>query len=87
LTFRGSAWTPGLDCFVQIDADSDQSEVPDVLDYFFSYDIGHAVFCCDKEQFGLKVGKFKVPYNRARRDAARTIRRLALGMHPVFRNF
>lgn len=69
LTFGGHAYTPDLRYFFQFDGDSDQAEVSDWLDYFIRYDFGHDLFCWEEGRLGLRAGKWKLPYNRARQEA------------------
>ncbi len=69
LTLQGHAYTSDLKYFMQFDGDSDGAEAVDFLDYYFAYDIGHHRCCLDQRRFGFKVGKWKVPYNRARNES------------------
>ena len=68
LTFQGNAYSPDIRYFIQFDGDSDQSEVSDWLDYYIAADLGHMAGC-EKGSFGVKVGKFKLPFSRARAES------------------
>ena len=65
LTFQGSVYTPDLKYFIQFDGDDDQAQVSDWLDYFIRYDFGHAAGL-KAGRLGLRLGQWKLPYNRAR---------------------
>ncbi len=68
LTFQGNVYSTDLRYFIQFDGDSDQSEVADWLDYYITADVGHAAGF-DPGSFGIKVGKWKLPYSRARAES------------------
>lgn len=69
LTFGGHAYTPDLEYYLQLDGDGDQGEVIDLLDYYFHYDVGHDAFGWRQGRLALRVGKWKLPYNRTRHEA------------------
>jgi hypothetical protein len=70
LIFSGYVYTPDLAYHIKLDGDSDETEGVDLLDYYVTYDFGHDVLCCDEGRLGLKVGKWKVPFHRARQEAS-----------------
>ncbi|MCB9941939.1 MAG: hypothetical protein H6823_27190 [Planctomycetaceae bacterium] len=69
LTFGGHAYTPDLQYYIQLDGDGDQDEVIDLLDYYFTYDLGHDLFGWTNGRLGMQVGKWKLPFNRTRAEA------------------
>lgn len=69
LQFGGHVYTQDLRYFLQFDGDSDQSEVSDWLDYYITYDLGHSLWLLDKGRLGLRAGKWKLPFNRARAES------------------
>ena len=66
LIFTGNVFTPDLAYHIKIDGDSDDGEVLDLLDAFATYDVGHALLECSPGTFGIKGGKWKMPFHRAR---------------------
>lgn len=68
LQFQGNAYSPDIRYFIQFDGDSDQGGVSDWLDYYVTADVGHAAGC-DAGVLGFKVGKWKLPFNRARAES------------------
>jgi hypothetical protein len=66
LTFGGHAYTPDLTYFLQLDGDSDDAEFVDLLDYVVSYDVGHDRLGWQQGRLGIRAGKWKLPFNRAR---------------------
>ena len=69
LIFSGNIFTPDLAYHIKFDADSDDAEFVELLDGYATYDIGHALFDCAPLTFGIKGGKWKVPYHRARQES------------------
>ena len=69
LVVQGHIYTPDLQYFLQIDGDSDQSETADWLDYFIRFDVGRHLLGWEKGRFGIRTGKWKMPYNRARQES------------------
>lgn len=68
LTFQGNVYSPDVRYFVQLDGDSDQGAISDWLDYYVSADLGHAAGC-RKGSFGIRVGQWKLPFNRTRAES------------------
>lgn len=66
LLFSGFALSRDLKYFIQIDADDNQTQRLDLLDYYLSYDIGHDQFELDAGTLGFRTGRWKVPFNRSR---------------------
>jgi hypothetical protein len=66
LVFSGSAFTPDFNYFVQMDGRSSSGDNLRLLDYFLSYDVGHHKLGLDKGQFGLRTGRWKMPFHMAR---------------------
>lgn len=66
LGFSGYALTPDLKYFFQLDGDDNQNQRIDLLDYFLSYDIGHDQLRLAAGQLGIRVGRWKIPFNRSR---------------------
>jgi hypothetical protein len=52
-----------------MDADSDAREVVDMLDYYVTYDFGHDLFCWEKKKLAVRLGKWKIGFNRAREES------------------
>jgi hypothetical protein len=71
LALAGHAYTPSLHYFMQLDGNSDREGTCDWLDAFLTYDIGYEVFGCREELAGLIVGKWKMPFSRARMESGR----------------
>jgi hypothetical protein len=69
LVFSGNAFSPDLFYFAQLDGDSDDRAQVDMIDYYLNYDIGHGVWGCESGLFGVKVGKYRMPFARARQDS------------------
>lgn len=70
LIFTGTVYTPDLAYHIKLDADSDETEGVDLLDWYTTYDVGHGVFDCAPGAFGIKAGKWKMPFHRARQEAS-----------------
>jgi len=66
LVFSGFALRQELKYFIQIDADDNQTQRLDLLDYYLSYDVGHDQFGLDAGTIGIRAGRWKVPFNRTR---------------------
>lgn len=69
LVFRGHAYNSNFKYFFQLDADSDARETVDMLDYYVTYDFGNDLFCWDKGKLALRLGKWKIGFNRAREES------------------
>ncbi len=65
----GHAYSPDFQYFFQMDADSDESEVVDMLDYYVTYDIGHDLMGADRRRIAVRVGKWKIPFARSREES------------------
>lgn len=66
LLFSGFALKKDLEYFIQIDADDNQTQRLDLLDYYLSYDVGHDQFGLDAGTIGVRTGRWKIPFNRSR---------------------
>ncbi|MEM8666941.1 MAG: hypothetical protein AAGG48_05465 [Planctomycetota bacterium] len=66
LVFSGSAFNPDFSYFVQLDGRSSSGDDFRLLDYFLSYDLGHAQFGLKPGTFGFRTGKYKMPFTMAR---------------------
>jgi hypothetical protein len=73
LVFSGHVFSPDLGYFFQFDGNSDRSTDAIFLDWFVTYDLGHNVFCCEENKLGVKLGKWKVPFNRSREESGRRL--------------
>lgn len=71
LTLAGHVYSPSFGYFIQLDGDSDQEAVCDWLDSFVTYDVGHDVFGWRRDRFGVKLGKWKMPFSRSREETGR----------------
>jgi hypothetical protein len=69
LVFNGHAFSSNFQYFFQFDGDSDAAEVVDVLDYYITYDFGRDLFCWDKGRLRLRLGRWKIGFNRAREES------------------
>ena len=69
LVFDGYAFDPTFRYFFQMDADSDAAETVDMLDYYITYDFGHDLFCYEQNRLALRLGKWKIGFNRAREES------------------
>lgn len=84
LVFSGHAYTPDLTYFLQLDGDSDQGETVDWLDAFVSYDAGHQHLELQPGALGVRLGKWRMPYSRARREAGFKLQFADRSMASVF---
>jgi hypothetical protein len=66
LLFSGFALSQDLEYFIQIDADDNQLQRLDLLDYYISYDVGHDQLGLAAGELGIRVGRWKIPFNRSR---------------------
>lgn len=73
LIFSGHAFTENLDYFLQLDGDSDGGHVADFFDYYLTFDLGNELLDYDKGHFGIRAGKWKVPFNRARAESGKDL--------------
>ncbi len=69
LILTGSVFTPDIAYHIKIDGDSDEMEGLDLFDAYATYDVGHALLECSPGTFGVKAGKWKVPFHRARQES------------------
>jgi hypothetical protein len=69
LVFDGHAFKPSFQYFLQLDADSDAGNVVDMLDYYVTYDLGKDLFCWHENRFRLRLGQWKIGFNRAREES------------------
>ena len=69
LVFDGHAFNSSFGYFFQLDGDSDVGEVVDLLDYYVTYDFGRDLFCWDEGKLALRLGKWKIGFNRAREES------------------
>ncbi len=70
LIFRGHVYSEDLTYHIKLDGDSDGRQTVDLLDCYFTYDLGHHDLGWNKGHFGLKFGQWKIPYSRSRAEAA-----------------
>lgn len=68
LILTGNVFTPDLAYHIKIDADSDETEGLDLLDGYATYDVGHSLREWSPGTFGIKAGKWKMPFHRARQE-------------------
>lgn len=66
LIFHGHLISPDFNYFIQFDGDSDAGNVVDLLDFFIDWDVGHEFCCYREDELRIRVGQWKVPFNRAR---------------------
>jgi hypothetical protein len=71
LSFGGHVYSPSLGYFFQLDGNSDQANDASFLDYIFTYQLGEEVFGWEENSFGIKIGKWKVPFSRSREESGR----------------
>jgi hypothetical protein len=84
LGFSGHAFTPDLEFFLQFDGNTDNQTETRFLDYFATYDVGHALFGHDQDQLGLKFRKWKVPFSRSRVESGRLLQSTGRASANVF---
>jgi hypothetical protein len=84
LSFSGIALSPDLKYFFQFDADDNQTQRLDLLDYFISYDIGHDQLGLAAGQMGIRVGRWKIPFNRSRHTSGLNLQFADRSMAGVF---
>ncbi len=66
LVFSTSAFNSNFSTFVQLDGRSSSGDDIRLLDYFLSWDVGHARLGLERGQLGFRTGKYKVPFTMAR---------------------
>lgn len=66
LIFSGVAFNPDFHFLIQLDGRSSSGDDVRLLDYYLSYDVGHAKLGLQRGQFGLRTGKYKMPFTLAR---------------------
>ncbi len=66
IVLSGHALTRDLSYFVQLDGRSDASDALRILDYYFAYDLSHALLNEAPGTLGIKAGLYKMPFSLAR---------------------
>ncbi len=99
LILSGNAFSTDLAYFVQLDGRSNSGDVMRLLDYYFTYDVGHGWLDLDENTIGLKTGLYKIPFSLARWSSGKEFqftdrsvssmyfdvnRSLALGLYGTF---
>ena len=84
LIFAGYAYSTDLNYFIQLDGDSDQSAQVDLLDYYIRYDVGHDLNWFDDGKLGVRLGQWKMPFNRARAESGTKLQFADRSMASVF---
>ena len=91
LSFTSSAFNSDFRTFVQLDGRSSSGDDIRMLDYYLSWDIGHARFGLERGTVGLVTGKYKMPFTMARwlsgRDFEFSDRSVASTFFDVNRSF
>jgi hypothetical protein len=91
LSFSTAAFNSNFRTFVQIDGRSSNGDDIRLLDYYLSWDIGHAKFGLERGTFGVVTGKYKMPFSMARwlsgRDFEFSDRSVASTFFDVNRSF
>jgi len=64
--FSGTAFNPDFAYFIQLDGRSSSGETVRLLDYSLSFDVGHRQFGFSPGTFGVRTGKYKMPFSMAR---------------------
>ncbi|MDP6722814.1 MAG: porin, partial [Pirellulaceae bacterium] len=73
LSFSGHILSRDMKYFFQFDGNSDRSTDAIFLDYFTTFDLGHSLFGIEENRFGIKLGKWKVPFSRSREESGRLL--------------
>jgi hypothetical protein len=84
LLFSGKALSQDLKYFIQIDADDNQLQRLDLLDYYISYDVGHNQLGLNPGEFGVRLGRWKIPFNRSRHTSGLNLQFADRSMAGVF---
>ena len=66
LLFSGVAFNPDFSYLIQLDGRSSSGDDVRLLDYYLSFDFGHARLGLRKGEFGFRTGKYKMPFTMAR---------------------
>lgn len=66
IVLGGHAYTEDLTYFVQIDGRSNSGDDIRLLDYYFQFDLAHRLWNCEPGTFGVKAGRYKMPFSMAR---------------------
>jgi hypothetical protein len=69
--FSGSAFSPDIRYFVQMDGRSSRGDEFRLLDYVLDIDIGRRVWDLDRDVLVFKAGQYKVPFTLSRYLSAR----------------
>lgn len=73
LSFGGHILSPDLKYFFQFDGNSDAATDVAFLDYFATFDLGRYFLGPESSSFGVKLGKWKVPFSRSREETGRML--------------
>ncbi len=66
LIFSGHAFSSDLSYLVQLDGRSNAGDNLRILDYYFTFDLGHRLGNRDPGTIGFKAGLYKMPFSLAR---------------------
>ncbi len=66
LILSGHAFTTDFRYLIQFDGRSSASDQLRILDYYLTYDLGHALWGLDSDTVGFKAGLYKMPFTLAR---------------------
>ncbi|TWU04352.1 porin family protein [Stieleria varia] len=66
IIFSGHAFSPDLTYQLQLDGRSNSGDALRILDYYFTYDVGHHQWDCSPGTFGFRAGLYKMPFSFAR---------------------
>ncbi len=69
LVFSGQAFSPDFSYLAQLDGDTDDASTADFIDYALRYDFGHALLDLDAGSLVMRLGKYRLPFTRARQDS------------------
>ncbi len=73
LGIDGHVYSPDLQYFFALDANSDQAVQVIFLDSYVNYDFGRNLFNWDTNRLGFRAGKWKTPFSRSRDESARRL--------------
>jgi hypothetical protein len=73
LSFSGHIMSPDFTYYFQFDGNSDRATEVIFLDYFATYDLGRNLLGFESDLFGVKLGKWKVPFSRSRKESGRML--------------
>jgi hypothetical protein len=69
--FAGSAFSPDIRYYVQMDGRSSRGDELRLLDYYLDFDVGRRYLDWDRDVFVFKAGQWKVPFTLSRYLSAR----------------